>query len=101
MKHAALLFVALSACAGRADVHKYDNSLFVLGSAFAAKQTCSCLWVAGRTEDECRAWVRVSPDVARAKIDWETRTVTARALGMGRTDARFVDDQLGCEIVED
>jgi hypothetical protein len=98
VKRAALLFLALSACAARSDVHKYDNSLFVLGSAFAAKQACSCLFVAQRTEDECRAWVRVSPDVARFHVDWDERSVRARALGMGRTDAHFVDDQLGCVI---
>jgi len=97
----ALLGAALlTGCAKKGDVRTYDNSLFELASAFAAKETCSCRFVMQREEDFCREWVRVSPNVAKPKVDEEERVVTARALGMGKATARFVDDQLGCVLDE-
>ncbi|MEO0604547.1 MAG: hypothetical protein AAF211_24140 [Myxococcota bacterium] len=77
---------------------RYDNSLFELGSGFAAKQVCSCLFVSGHDEAHCREWTRVKPDVARFKVDYVAKTVRARALGMGKQVARFEDAQLGCVL---
>ncbi|MEQ1567609.1 MAG: hypothetical protein ABMA64_18345 [Myxococcota bacterium] len=76
---------------------KYDAGVLSLAAGFAAKETCSCRFVQGRTAEECAAWVRVSPDVARVWVDPEARTVEAKALGFARTTARYVDGQ-GCRL---
>ena len=78
----------------------YDASLFALASGFSAKEVCSCIFVSGRSEDECREWTRVSPDVARFKVDQQDKVVTAKAFWMGKTTARYVDERSGCVIVD-
>jgi len=78
---------------------KYDATLFQLASGFSAKETCSCVFVMGHDEEFCREWTRVSPDVAKFTVDREKREVEAKALGMGRSVARFVDDQVGCVLL--
>ena len=77
---------------------KYASTLFKLGSGFAAKEACSCLFVAERDLDFCKEWVRVSPDVARFRVDMESKTVRARALGMGKQVATWVDVERGCRL---
>ncbi len=79
---------------------KYDNSLFELASGFSAQEVCSCVFVMGRDEDFCAEWTRVSPDVAKFRVDHDAKTVRARALGMGRTTARYTGEKTGCVIVE-
>ncbi len=79
-------------------VPEYDSSLFRLGSGFAAQTACSCLFVMERDEDFCREWVRVSPDVARFRVDYEAERVKARALGMGRVSAVYTGERTGCVI---
>lgn len=94
-----MLLWLLAACAPKAgEVHAYEGGLFPLASGFAAKQMCSCVFVAGRSEEECAAWVKVSPDVARFRVDHERKAVRARALGLGRQDAHWVDDRTGCVL---
>jgi len=93
-----LLPVLLLAACGSKDVHTYDNSLFELAAGFAAKEICSCVFVAEQDEDTCDEWTRVSPNVAGHHVDYEAKTVRSRALGMGKTVARYVDEQTGCII---
>jgi len=81
-------------------VPDYDSSLLRLGSGFAAQGACSCLFVMGRGEDFCRTWLKVSPDVARFRVDYDAKRVKARALGMGRTTARYTGPKTGCTIEE-
>lgn len=97
-----LASVAVFAMAcGPKDLRVYDNSLFQLGAGFNARMVCTCLYVHGRSPDECTTWTRVQPDLARFKLDEETRTVTSRVLGGGKTVARYVDDQVGCAYVDE
>lgn len=79
---------------------RYDNSLLRLGTGFAAKEACTCLFVAGHDEAFCRQLVRVKPDIARFKVDRQAREVHARALGLSKTVARYQGEGLGCTIVE-
>ena len=90
--------LCLVGCGKKSTVRTYDNSLFELASGFAAKETCSCRFVMKRDAAFCKEWVRVSPNVARPKVDEDAKTVTARSLGMGKQTARFVDDQVGCTL---
>lgn len=87
----------LLACGG-SNAHRYDTSLLHLGTGFSAKEACSCIFVIGQDAATCREILRVSPDVARFKVDEEGRTVTSRALGGWRRTARYVDEQTGCVL---
>jgi hypothetical protein len=93
-----LLLLGALACAPKPAPRAYDNSLFELASGFAAKEMCSCLFVSGRSEAACAAYTKVEPAVARYRIDLAERRVSARALGMGRQSARWVDAATGCVI---
>lgn len=88
---ALLLALALAACNDEA----YDNNDAELAVRQKAKEMCSCLFVMELTEAECAAWTRVSPNVARATIDWQQKRVHAVALGLWAADARF-DGRHGC-----
>ena len=96
MRWAVLLLAA--GCAKQPDVRTYDNGLLELASAFAAKETSSCRFGMERDEAFCREWVRVSPNVAKPKVDEQAKVVTAKSLGMQKATARFVDEQLGCQL---
>ena len=86
------------ACAPKSELPKYDNGLLELAAGFSAKEVCSCVFVAGLAEDACRTWTRVSPAVARFRIDTENKEVRATALAMQRTVARWVDAEHGCVL---
>ena len=89
----------LTACGGKA--HRYSNGLLALGTRVAAKNACSCLFVAGQSESHCREWVRVSPDLAGFRVDWERKEVRARAIGvLAPHTARFQGEGLGCTLVD-
>lgn len=89
----------LLSCASK-EVHTYDTSLLHLGTGYNARMACSCVFVLGRDEESCQDLLKVSPDLARFKVDREAKTVTSKALGGWSRSARFVDAQLGC-VLED
>ena len=95
---AGLAVLVLAGC-GSKGVHRYDNSLFRLGSGFAAKQVCTCVFVSKQSEAFCRELTRVSPDIARFKVDHTAKEVRAQALGLGRQVARFENEALGCTLL--
>lgn len=92
---------AMAVACGPKDLRTYGNSILELGAGFNARMVCTCLYVAERSIDECSEWTRVNPDLARFTVDASTRTVTSKVLGGARTVATYVDDQVGCEYVED
>src|SRR5699024_10985490 len=63
--------LALAAC----NAEAYDNNDAELAVRQKAKEMCSCLFVMELSEQECAAWTRVSPNVARATIDRENKRV--------------------------
>jgi CubicO group peptidase (beta-lactamase class C family) len=79
---------------------KYDVGLLRIGTSFAALHGCACRYIAGRSEQACIDYIRIQPDIAKAKFNDETQTVTARAFGMARTQARPGPDGTGCQIVD-
>jgi len=91
-----VLLGLLAGCGPKAG--RYDNSLFELGSGFAAKEVCSCLFVSNHDEAYCRQLVRVKPDVAKFRVDYVAKTVKARALGMGKQIARYDGEGFGCVL---
>lgn len=92
-----ILLLALLSC-GDPEIRRYDNSLLELGTGYNAKMACSCLFVMGGTEEECEEWLRVSPDVARFRVEPEAKTVRSTALGGWATTARWVDESRGCVV---
>ena len=74
----------------------FDTGLLRIGANYGAKLACSCLFVMEQDEDYCRTWVQASPDIVKLKIDAEEKVVTARALGLVKSQARWVDERSGC-----
>jgi hypothetical protein len=77
----------------------YDNNDAELAVRQKAKEMCSCVFVMKRDEAFCRAWTKVTPDVAKAEIDFARKRVTAVALGFYRSNASFRPG-LGCALEE-
>jgi hypothetical protein len=95
-----LLLLALAPLqAAQGSGARYQTGTPALAAAFAAKETCSCLFVMERSAEACAEWTRVSPDVARAKADLAARTVTSRALLFWTAEARWLDERRGCVLV--
>ncbi|MCB9685190.1 MAG: serine hydrolase [Alphaproteobacteria bacterium] len=83
------------------DAEPYGTPLLRLGSSFAAKEACSCVFVAGRDERSCAAWVKVQPAVAHFRVDEKHHRVIGHALGLARAEARWIDEQTGCQLVRE
>jgi hypothetical protein len=75
----------------------YDNNDTELAVRQNAKEMCSCLFVMELSEDQCKAWTRVTPSVAKAKIDWENKRVESIALGFWSASAHF-EGRTGCVL---
>ncbi len=93
---AAMVLVLLGALAGCGE--SYGRNDLELITAFTAKQLCSCLFVIGREERACRAWVRESPAVATASIDLEAKVVEAEAMMLWSARARYTGERFGCVL---
>ncbi|MEQ1500924.1 MAG: hypothetical protein ABMB14_01775 [Myxococcota bacterium] len=94
-----MIWLALAACGPKAGaLPTYDAGLLGLAAAFSAKEVCSCVFVAGGSVDDCRAWTRVDPAVTRFRVDFDRGEVHATALGVTRSTARWVDDAHGCVL---
>jgi hypothetical protein len=89
-----LVIVAGAAWAGRnfyATAH--------IGATYVAKQTCSCLFVAKRTEQSCRTDYNAA-DLQRLKVEPGDSDVTVSALG-GMISGRAEFEQgFGCHPVK-
>jgi hypothetical protein len=92
-----LVLLALPACSSPGE-RPYPNNDLALVTAYTAKEVCSCRFVMGRTEAECRAWTRASPAVATFRIDEEAKVVSAAALGLWGARARWISEQEGCRL---
>src|SRR5262245_29610157 len=90
------LLTALSLGACGSD-EGYENNDAELAVRQKAKETCSCLFVMELSEQQCAAWTRVSPDVAKAKIDWDAKRVDSIALGFWSASAHY-EDRTGCVL---
>ena len=93
------LALALAVLAFAGCKQGYDNNDAELAVRQKAKETCSCVFVMKQDEAWCRAWTKVTPDVAKAEIDHERKRVTAVALGFYRSNASFREG-LGCALEE-
>lgn len=93
------LFVALVGVGcGNGEERVYDNGDLELVTAYTAKAACTCLFVSGRTEEECRAFAKQNPAVASFSFDAEKKTVESNALLAWGAKARFVSERAGCVL---
>jgi hypothetical protein len=86
--------VSLGACGSDTG---YDNNDLELAVRQKAKETCSCLFVMELSEQQCAAWTRVTPDVAKPKIDWDAKRVESHALGFWSASAHY-EERTGCVL---
>jgi hypothetical protein len=61
--------LALAPCLALAADPPPSPALIQIGSAYVAKQYCSCLFVAGRSEGSCRAEFKPQIDLAKVAVD--------------------------------
>ena len=92
---AAVLVVIIGAAAwGGRDAYATAR----IGTVYVAKQTCSCLFVAGRSPDSCMTDYEAA-DVARLNVEQDASSVTVSALsGLVSARAEF-DAGYGCHPV--
>ena len=93
------LAFALGLLPGLACKEGYDNNDAELAVRQKAKEMCSCLFVSRRDEAYCRAWTKVTPDVAEPEVDYGRKRVTAVALAFYRSNASY-HEGLGCALEE-
>ena len=77
---------------------RYANSTPAQAAAYRAKDGCTCLFVLGRSVEQCREWTEASPDVASFEPDPGGRAVRSRALFLWSARARFLGPGLGCRL---
>lgn len=65
--------------------------------SFHSKEMCSCLFVAEQSEDYCRDLVQHWIPIQGDQVDYKSRQVTARGLGVTRS-AHFVSERFGCQL---
>ena len=85
---------------GSTPPDKYDVGLLSIATSFAAMHGCACRHTSGRSEEACTAYIRIEPDVAKARFDDDTRTVTAKAFGFAKTRAQPGPEGTGCRLVD-
>lgn len=93
-----VLLLALGCAKTEESVRIYDATLLELASGYSAMMSCQCVFMMGQTEEYCADWSRVEPAVAKFKVDYDERSITARSLGFRPRTAVYVDDRTGCVI---
>lgn len=78
----------------------YKSPLASLGSHYVARFVCACLFVSNQTEAYCIDYARTNPNIGKSKIDYENKTVESTFAGFAKAKAIFLNDQLGCQIVQ-
>lgn len=77
------------------------RNLAELNSAWYAQNTCSCLFVTRRPEEDCKRYVRQVLPYSRIHIDTPTKSVTATATALmlwNSSTARYISPRAGCAL---
>jgi hypothetical protein len=83
-------FLFLSGCA----VDKESSSMFL------AKEVCSCIFLVGRTESDCKDAIRPALALGDVDISPSRREVTGTAEdGSHPATFRFISNRAGCEFL--
>lgn len=68
-----------------------------MASGAYAKFMCSCLFVEGRTEEQCKIWSRLSIPQSSYIISKKNKSVTSTALWFS-SSAHYKSKRLGCTL---
>ena len=68
-----------------------------IGTSMLAKKMCSCVFVAGRSQDACRADQFASMDAITVEINREAKVVRAFVTALGERSARYAEG-FGCML---
>lgn len=68
-----------------------------MGSATFSKFMCSCMFVEGRSEEQCLIWSRVVIPQQSYSVNKNEKSVTSSALWYTST-ARYRNDRFGCTL---
>lgn len=93
-----LLFAGLlvTSCASPGRFHSTRDPAVL--ARYTAKMACSCLFVAGQSEEFCRKWVRYKPDFTSWSANRETRVVDVGAVLFWHARARYISEHEGCRL---
>jgi len=98
MRTVLLLLLVGAGCSNEKGSRTYDNNDLELSVGNSARMGCSCRYVMGLTEAECRAWIKASPDIAFVRFDDVNRRVDASAFISWTGTAKLVDARRGCVL---
>ncbi len=68
-----------------------------MASGAFSKFMCSCMFVEGRTEEQCKNWSRLVVPQQSYSINRKEKSVTATALWYTST-AQYVNKRFGCSL---
>ncbi len=98
MGQALLVFVLLSwAILNGCTKSRFETGEIRVALNFIAKETCSCLFVAERPEEECKKYVEIKQLEPKVTVDRAAKTVESRALFFFKSVARFSQES-GCSV---
>ena len=95
-----MIQLLIAATIAFAQLPSYDAGRLGLGTAFIAKEMCSCIFVSGQSEEYCRAYTETSPKlVFSASVDQEEKSVTARGAFFLKRKAVWRGKREGCGLL--
>jgi len=90
---AIVLLVGIFVGANWSDIKNFQP----MPSGAFSKFMCSCMFVEGRSEEECKNWSRLSVPQQGYSIDLKKKSVTAKSLWYNTT-SRYMGDRFGCTV---
>ena len=90
---ALILLVGIFIAANWTDIKNFQP----MASGAFSKFMCSCMFVEGRSEEECQNWSHLSVPQQNYSVDRAKKSVTATALWY-RNTSRYMGDRYGCTL---
>ena len=92
-------FVSSSEGNQSTETKKFQNGLLGIISSHHAKELCSCLFVMNRNKTWCLEYISYGPPLHLYSIDESNKKVSVRSALIKKSEARFINKDLGCKIL--